>query len=457
MKYNTLLLSPSIVNFKNIRTIFRPSSECDIYFEPIPITYDPREQFSDFLSPIYDQGLCGSCWAFATVSALSDNFAMFNSQKNTPLSAEYLIYCDRTKFNGDIDKGCTGNSLIQTWNFLVKAGTLTESCMHYTLKNNPYSDDRLLLLNHGKELQCNMKYCPDTDENSLHNEAFWYRVSQAYIIPGTVKQHPNGSVKNIKEYLYNFGSITSAFIIYDFIEYWQKLINRELVGKDLVYTHTNNKKDIESGGHAVKIIGWVNIPGDNKIYKKNEERPFAWLVVNSWGSTTNDRYDWGNNGHFLMEGGKDLCGIESNCTSGLPILLPNALDVSGKERPSSLEGYICGVVIFPITDDMIVKDLPARFPQGWPSIELPSRGNIGKVTEIDCSKTTSPIKCPVSKICVTNIKACSGKLSKISDRVYDNISKEHKEIIIIKIIGIIIFICTIIFLIVYLIIYLVKQ
>ena len=457
MKYNTILLSPSIVNFDKIRTIFRPSSECEIFFESSPITYDPREQFSDFLSPIYDQGLCGSCWAFATISALADNFALFNSQKVIPLSAEYLIYCDRTEFTGDIDKGCSGNSLIQTWFFLIKSGTLTESCMHYTLKNNPYSDDRLLLLNHGKELKCNMKYCPDTDEKSLHNEAFWYRVSQAYIIPGTKKQHSGGSVKNIKNYIYNFGSITSAFIIYDFLEYWQKLLNRELFGKNVVYTHIDNKKDVETGGHAVKIIGWVNIPGDNKIYKDDEERPFAWLVVNSWGSINNDRYDWGNNGHFLMEGGKDICSIESNCTGGLPILLPNSLDVSGKERLSSLEGYICGVIIFPITEDMIKKDLPARFPEGWPSIELPPRGDIGTVTEIDCSKTDSRNKCPISKICVTDKKACSGKLGHRSDREYDNISKEHKVLIIIKIIVIIIFICVLIFLIVFLFIYLVKK
>jgi hypothetical protein len=87
--------------------------------------------------------------------------------------------------------------------FLTKAETVSESCMNYTLQNNPNSDTRLLLLNHGKELKCNMKYCPDKDENNLHNEAFWYRVSQSYIIPGTIKQHINGNVKNIKDYLYN--------------------------------------------------------------------------------------------------------------------------------------------------------------------------------------------------------------------------------------------------------------
>ena len=56
MKYNTVLLTPSIINYKNVRTIFRPKSECDIHFEPSPVTYDPRDQFSEFLSPIYDQG-----------------------------------------------------------------------------------------------------------------------------------------------------------------------------------------------------------------------------------------------------------------------------------------------------------------------------------------------------------------------------------------------------------------
>ena len=65
---------------------------------------------------------CGSCWAFASTSALSYRFQKLGI--DVDLSPQYLISC--------YDQACDGAHLINTQFYLVKNGTVTESCMPYT-------------------------------------------------------------------------------------------------------------------------------------------------------------------------------------------------------------------------------------------------------------------------------------------------------------------------------------
>jgi len=88
----------------------------------------------------------------------------------------------------------------------------------------------------------------------------------------------------IKEDISTYGSVTSAFTVYeDFLTY-----------KSGVYTYQSGA---ELGGHAIKTIGWGTEDGQD-----------YWLCVNSWNST------WGDNGTFKIA--MDQCNITNQMHAG---------------------------------------------------------------------------------------------------------------------------------------------
>ena len=94
-----------------------------------------------------------------------------------------------------------------------------------------------------------------------------------------------GSVDNIKQDIFSYGTATAAFTVYeDFLTY-----------KSGVYQHTSGNA---LGGHAIKVIGWGNEKGED-----------YWLCVNSWNRT------WGDNGTFKIKQGDS--GINGQMHAGL--------------------------------------------------------------------------------------------------------------------------------------------
>jgi len=78
------------------------------------------------VTPIKNQGQCGSCWAFSTVMGIEGDLFV-ETNKLTSLSEQDLVSCDH---NGD--QGCNGGLMDNAFQWVEKNGICTEADYPYT-------------------------------------------------------------------------------------------------------------------------------------------------------------------------------------------------------------------------------------------------------------------------------------------------------------------------------------
>lgn len=88
------------------------------------------------VTPVKDQGQCGSCWTFSTTGALEGAF-FIKYNKLVSFSEEQLVDCDNLK-NGGKDHGCNGGLMDNAFSWINKNGGLcTEDSYPYVSGNGP--------------------------------------------------------------------------------------------------------------------------------------------------------------------------------------------------------------------------------------------------------------------------------------------------------------------------------
>ncbi|CAI9275617.1 unnamed protein product [Lactuca saligna] len=91
----------------------------------VPSSMDWRKKGA--VTPIKDQGQCGSCWAFSAVGAM-EGITQLTTGKLISLSEQELVDCDTS----GVDQGCEGGLMDDAFEFIVKNKGLT------TESNYPY-------------------------------------------------------------------------------------------------------------------------------------------------------------------------------------------------------------------------------------------------------------------------------------------------------------------------------
>ena len=92
--------------------------------EPLPEAFDLREQ--GHMSPVRNQGSCGSCWAFAGIAAMESALLKHQSSEFN-LSEQEIVSCDRSA------SGCSGGW--QPFDYMIKNGVGLESDFPYAGRN----------------------------------------------------------------------------------------------------------------------------------------------------------------------------------------------------------------------------------------------------------------------------------------------------------------------------------
>jgi len=189
-----------------------------------PSSFDWRTQ--DKLTPVKDQGQCGSCWAFSCTESIESVYMIakgLTGKNMPPLAPQQIVDCDH---NGAY--GCNGGDLPTCYNYVKSAGGLERNADY------PY---------HARDGTCQA----DRSKEFVNINGWKYVIPQG--------SHDEAAMSN-------FLSAHSPMSILVDAASWS-------------FYHSGVLKATQCGhslDHAVQAIGY-NIPGG------------YWIVRNSWGTS----------------------------------------------------------------------------------------------------------------------------------------------------------------------------
>lgn len=83
--------------------------------EALPISFDWRDK--NAVTPVKDQGQCGSCWAFSATEEIESQWIL-KGNAAVELSPQQIVDCDKN------DLGCSGGDTPTAYEYVIKAGGL---------------------------------------------------------------------------------------------------------------------------------------------------------------------------------------------------------------------------------------------------------------------------------------------------------------------------------------------
>lgn len=207
-----------------------------------PASYDLRNVGgSNYVTPVKDQGSCGSCVAFGSVATVETTLrvARKNPGLSIDLSEAHLFYCI-ARAQGRMCSGPNGGWWVPpALDGFKNTGVVDDACYPYTAG----------------------------DQNCTNLCANWQqRVTK--ITSWTQFTNP----EQMKEWLSSQGALAACFTVYnDFFAY-----------RSGVYRHVTGER---AGGHCVCVVGY-------------DDAAQCWICKNSWNTT------WGDQGFFRIAYGE---------------------------------------------------------------------------------------------------------------------------------------------------------
>ncbi|GFT78852.1 dipeptidyl peptidase 1 [Nephila pilipes] len=229
----------------------------------LPVEFDWRNVNGvNYVSPVRNQGECGSCYAFSSLAMLESRLRiMTNNSLKVNFSPQDIVSCSK------YSQGCNGGfPYVIAGKYAQDFGAIPEECYPYE----------------GHDDSCNPKDCKR-----------FYVANYEYV--GGFYGGCNEELMKID--IVENGPVTVAFQVYpDFMLYKGGVYHHTGIGVGFNPFHLVN--------HGVLITGYGI---DNDTGEK------FWIVKNSWGT------NWGESGYFRIRRGTNECNIESMAVSAIPI------------------------------------------------------------------------------------------------------------------------------------------
>jgi len=225
-----------------------------------PTSVDWRTHTPPVVEPIKDQGQCGSCWAFSTISVIESAWAIAGNPL-TSFSEQEIVDCsqgcsEEPPYGKVCNQGCNGG---WPWNAF-------EDIMTWK----------------GVELESKYVYTAQTGTCKRAN----FGPATAPISNYTCLSQPQGAVANeddMAAFVAQYGPISIAMDA--------GLL--ESYSSGIIQPQTGDCSQVQLD-HAIVIVG----------YDFTGSVPF-WIVRNSWGAS------WGEEGYFRIIKGVNACGLAS--------------------------------------------------------------------------------------------------------------------------------------------------
>uniref|UniRef100_S4RP41 Dipeptidyl peptidase 1 n=1 Tax=Petromyzon marinus TaxID=7757 RepID=S4RP41_PETMA len=235
----------------------------------LPAAWDWRDvRGVSYVSPVRDQGACGSCYSFASMAMLEARVRILSNNTQQPVfSPQHIVSCS------PYSQGCDGGfPYLIAGKFAQDFGVIEESCYPYI----------------GQDSKCLPK-----DPSCLR-----YYTARYHYVGGF---YGACSEELMRLELVENGPLAIGFQVYDdFMAY-----------QGGIYHHTGLRDQFnpfEETNHAVLLVGY----GTDAAGPEGTGEPF-WIVKNSWGE------GWGEGGYFRIRRGNDECAFESIAMAATPI------------------------------------------------------------------------------------------------------------------------------------------
>lgn len=213
------------------------------------------------VSPVKNQGQCGSCWAFSVAETLESG-SFLKTGKMPLLSPQQMVDCDNQ------DYGCQGGEPSIAYEYVMKNGLESEASYPYTSS-------------YGQEGYCQY----NSSQVAAKISGYHYAVSEcsSYDCSTQATLEPE-----LKTALQEKGPLSVCLNASAWQNYTGGILTSNACGG-------NSESDLD---HCVQLVG----------FNKDSNGNAYWILRNQWGT------DWGDNGYIYLEMGKNTCGMVDEAT-----------------------------------------------------------------------------------------------------------------------------------------------